>query len=285
FFNDTATTEIYTLSLHDALPIYQGAMILAQVGEVAGFHRDPAQVGGQEVQGGIDMVGERDEFRASGDGLATQQAGFQRHRGVDETVRVGQDGFERGEPAGGHAGLDPQTRDGGLKRGARQAAGLANPIQSRREDRVVLQAGVQVGVAHGLEIGAVRVQQARQRFGHLGAFPGGPDAVRGQRDRSAYHREQRSRRHQIGGRHADAGEQQHHQRGQRGHHYAVIRRTGPAHQEHEDGDEERQQGGGGRDGVEQRGGERESGERADQAQDATAEGGGEIGLEHDGYGH
>ena len=23
FFNDTATTEIYTLSLHDALPIYQ----------------------------------------------------------------------------------------------------------------------------------------------------------------------------------------------------------------------------------------------------------------------
>src|SRR2546422_10501681 len=25
FFNDTATTEIYTLSLHDALPIYCGA--------------------------------------------------------------------------------------------------------------------------------------------------------------------------------------------------------------------------------------------------------------------
>src|SRR2546421_6946834 len=24
FFNDTATTEIYTLSLHDALPIYNG---------------------------------------------------------------------------------------------------------------------------------------------------------------------------------------------------------------------------------------------------------------------
>src|SRR2546429_2813657 len=26
FFNDTATTEIYTLSLHDALPIYQEAI-------------------------------------------------------------------------------------------------------------------------------------------------------------------------------------------------------------------------------------------------------------------
>src|SRR6266704_5712403 len=26
FFNDTATTEIYTLSLHDALPIYRGVL-------------------------------------------------------------------------------------------------------------------------------------------------------------------------------------------------------------------------------------------------------------------
>src|SRR3712207_7359158 len=30
FFNDTATTEIYTLSLHDALPIYAGHDQLAQ---------------------------------------------------------------------------------------------------------------------------------------------------------------------------------------------------------------------------------------------------------------
>ena len=28
FFNDTATTEIYTLSLHDALPIYFGKLSL-----------------------------------------------------------------------------------------------------------------------------------------------------------------------------------------------------------------------------------------------------------------
>src|SRR5687768_18264521 len=27
FFNDTATTEIYTLSLHDALPIYRGGAL------------------------------------------------------------------------------------------------------------------------------------------------------------------------------------------------------------------------------------------------------------------
>src|SRR3712207_8296289 len=29
FFNDTATTEIYTLSLHDALPICQGGVLAA----------------------------------------------------------------------------------------------------------------------------------------------------------------------------------------------------------------------------------------------------------------
>src|SRR5438552_15560751 len=43
FFNDTATTEIYTLSLHDALPILEGA-----VGPIrlAGVHlRDLVTVG------------------------------------------------------------------------------------------------------------------------------------------------------------------------------------------------------------------------------------------------
>src|SRR6266542_1810307 len=41
FFNDTATTEIYTLSLHDALPIYPalkhvGRSFAADLGRVAG---------------------------------------------------------------------------------------------------------------------------------------------------------------------------------------------------------------------------------------------------------
>src|SRR3712207_8094424 len=41
FFNDTATTEIYTLSLHDALPIFRARPLLAQieVGHVAGAVR------------------------------------------------------------------------------------------------------------------------------------------------------------------------------------------------------------------------------------------------------
>src|SRR2546428_9517284 len=32
FFNDTATTEIYTLSLHDALPIFSGCDVARPVG-------------------------------------------------------------------------------------------------------------------------------------------------------------------------------------------------------------------------------------------------------------
>src|SRR5258705_4523055 len=37
FFNDTATTEIYTLSLHDALPIYYQPLVNLQDGGIFGF--------------------------------------------------------------------------------------------------------------------------------------------------------------------------------------------------------------------------------------------------------
>src|SRR2546430_6618885 len=37
FFNDTAPTEIYTLPLHDALPIYGASTGLVDAGEVGGI--------------------------------------------------------------------------------------------------------------------------------------------------------------------------------------------------------------------------------------------------------
>src|SRR5215475_15953523 len=43
FFNDTATTEIYTLSLHDALPIFRW-----WVRAHSGRHRSPARLGRSE---------------------------------------------------------------------------------------------------------------------------------------------------------------------------------------------------------------------------------------------
>src|SRR5215813_15318851 len=43
FFNDTATTEIYTLSLHDALPIWRRYVLLpAMFGPVTTSKRGPA---------------------------------------------------------------------------------------------------------------------------------------------------------------------------------------------------------------------------------------------------
>src|SRR2546422_8203534 len=39
FFNDTATTEIYTLSLHDALPIYQRRQTESRLGQRQERHR------------------------------------------------------------------------------------------------------------------------------------------------------------------------------------------------------------------------------------------------------
>src|SRR3712207_8110436 len=45
FFNDTATTEIYTLSLHDALPISRQSQWLSQTCQVRRLHEVEALVG------------------------------------------------------------------------------------------------------------------------------------------------------------------------------------------------------------------------------------------------
>ena len=52
FFNDTATTEIYTLSLHDALPISFEAIadLLAAAGAetaTTAIHKQPVSIGGE----------------------------------------------------------------------------------------------------------------------------------------------------------------------------------------------------------------------------------------------
>src|SRR5258708_39597955 len=59
FFNDTATTEIYTLSLHDALPIYQ-----RRIGRGGFFKRDdpsflPALSGRNSARRRVEVLPER----------------------------------------------------------------------------------------------------------------------------------------------------------------------------------------------------------------------------------
>ena len=45
FFNDTATTEIYTLSLHDALPIYFDEILIHPAGAAAGVNHHRQIIG------------------------------------------------------------------------------------------------------------------------------------------------------------------------------------------------------------------------------------------------
>src|SRR6266496_6836137 len=59
FFSDTATTEIYTLSLHDALPIYERSPDAAVAGEV---HPDARRA---EDDGHRDVLLQRSEEHTS----------------------------------------------------------------------------------------------------------------------------------------------------------------------------------------------------------------------------
>src|SRR3712207_7645798 len=64
FFNDTATTEIYTLSLHDALPIFGGGPLDHGVAGVA-----PPSGGGPAGGAGVlpvPVVAEADQAAAGG---------------------------------------------------------------------------------------------------------------------------------------------------------------------------------------------------------------------------
>src|SRR3712207_7794291 len=69
FFNDTATTEIYTLSLHDALPIWDAhdALLGGGLGRERGLDDDHAQPGARlgRVHPGGRLLHERRDGRRS----------------------------------------------------------------------------------------------------------------------------------------------------------------------------------------------------------------------------
>src|SRR6266849_10849937 len=60
FFNDTATTEIYTLSLHDALPIYASKGVMqhsvGQFGQAGAECRRRSEEHTSELQSRVDLV-------------------------------------------------------------------------------------------------------------------------------------------------------------------------------------------------------------------------------------
>src|SRR5256885_16276279 len=61
FFNDTATTEIYTLSLHDALPIYRGHELLQAGAAARAEVENPRRtVEARRLEECIDRIGDID---------------------------------------------------------------------------------------------------------------------------------------------------------------------------------------------------------------------------------
>src|SRR5258708_33548034 len=67
FFNDTATTEIYTLSLHDALPIYSIYKI-AQTGYFATAMEDKTEPDGFIHSGAFLLIDKQKRIRGKYDG-------------------------------------------------------------------------------------------------------------------------------------------------------------------------------------------------------------------------
>src|ERR1039457_3289221 len=59
FFNDTATTEIYTLSLHDALPIYIGVVLAGARVLFFEDRRSRSREAGEKQQQVVLQVGQR----------------------------------------------------------------------------------------------------------------------------------------------------------------------------------------------------------------------------------
>src|SRR2546426_9214823 len=77
FFNDTATTEIYTLSLHDALPISAGADVLEAAAAGGRAEADAAVVVGGAVDLQINAAGaDRKSTRLNSSHLVISYAVF-----------------------------------------------------------------------------------------------------------------------------------------------------------------------------------------------------------------
>src|SRR2546426_10778203 len=72
FFNDTATTEIYTLSLHDALPISRARDRLCPLRDLA----VPRGARGRAREGGRDRRGDRKSTRLNSSHLVISYAVF-----------------------------------------------------------------------------------------------------------------------------------------------------------------------------------------------------------------
>src|SRR5256885_1889225 len=132
FFNDTATTEIYTLSLHDALPIFvrEPARVARPVGE----GRGAPEAGRVEL--GQDRA-DRHDADLFGDEEGTPRIGAGEDEAAERPLEAdGVTGLEAAkplgdEPAGRHVGAEREPRGGARRRGDRVGADGLRPERDR----------------------------------------------------------------------------------------------------------------------------------------------------------
>src|SRR3712207_3309096 len=79
FFNDTATTEIYTLSLHDALPIFEGGQVGGVAEDVHRQQRRRARRDGGGRRAGIEVQRDRVDVGEDRRGALEEDAVRARH--------------------------------------------------------------------------------------------------------------------------------------------------------------------------------------------------------------
>src|ERR1017187_4253115 len=135
FFNDTATTEIYTLSLHDALPIY---------GEEGGDGHFGV-VPGDFAHHGDHHAAHHDERGGGGRGGDGAHHGRDKERQDEE--QSGDDGGDAGASAGRHAGgaFDIADHGGGAGAGAHDGGhgvGEQDAVEARDLPHLVEEVGL-----------------------------------------------------------------------------------------------------------------------------------------------
>src|SRR2546430_979388 len=148
FFNDTATTEIYTLSLHDALPIFQVCQGLIQEKDLGIPHQGAAQgdalalPAGELARVAIEVSGDAEHLGGPPhlllDLLAGRPARLEREGDVLEYGAVRVEGValeHHGDPAGpgGHVAVHALVPDVDLARGGSLEPG--DHAQQRRLPR------------------------------------------------------------------------------------------------------------------------------------------------------
>src|SRR2546430_12549600 len=99
FFNDTATPEIYTLTLHDALPI----SLTAPRAVAAAIHRSPRPCGHECISAKTCRIQDRKSTRLNSSHSQISYAVFclkkkQHRRAVDRGTRLGPDHGARALP-------------------------------------------------------------------------------------------------------------------------------------------------------------------------------------------